>query len=138
MREIKFQGIDENNKIYNLIGINYSNNTGLCEVDGVIWFTWNSFKKFRQFTGLLDKNGKEIYEGDICIYKTGEKKGGVYSEETVFKGFVRDDEARFEIGNHNGYGGDWEDLSMLIGHYHKIEKEFEVIGNIFENPELLN
>lgn len=91
----------------------------------------------QQFTGLKDKNGKDIYEGDVCIYKTGEKKGGVYSEETVFKGFVRYDEARFEIGSHNGYGGEWEDLSMLIGHYHKIAKEFEVIGNIFENPELI-
>ena len=91
-----------------------------------------------QFTGLKDSYGKDVFEGDICQYKTGEKKGGIYSDEYIFTGFVRYDDAGFEIGNHNGYGGEWESLSFIIGSYNKMATNFKVIGNIYENTELIN
>lgn len=84
-----------------------------------------------QFTGLKDKNSNNIFEGDICVYiDDGEKK----------KGFVRFDGGRFEIGKHNGYGGDWDDLGMLLHSYwnnKEAQNSLEVIGNIYENKELL-
>lgn len=77
---------------------------------------------FMQFTGLLDKNGKEIYEGDVVKIdftgmKNGEKK---WSENFEVKWTGE----RYEAGN-------WS----LFDHckYTRVE----VIGNIYENPELL-
>ena len=87
-------------------------------------------EKFRlmQFTGLQDKNGKEIYEGDIVVYDrgvgnwTGKRMSTthtiVFSEE-VFA-FVMD------------YGSSYIKLRK---HWNYI---YEVIGTIYENPELLS
>lgn len=66
---------------------------------------------FLQFTGLLDKNGKEIYEGDIIQVFTKELKEKAYT--VVIQDMVKD--KFFGVGNGEG----------------------EVIGNIYENPELL-
>jgi uncharacterized phage protein (TIGR01671 family) len=73
------------------------------------------------FTGLLDKNGKEIYEGDVVFHEDGE-----YSWYAV----VRWDE---------------HDLYFYADLYHTneplqtefVEAELEVIGNIYENPDLI-
>ena len=62
-----------------------------------------------QFTGLLDKNGKEIYEGDILQIK-------VISTQCIVVQWTR-----------NGFSP-----------YIKDETDFEIIGNIYENPELIN
>lgn len=72
---------------------------------------------FLQFTGLKDKNGKEIYEGDILERKTIEERCKVIYLDGCF--------ALYPIPNN----GD-------IYHCWMISDE-EVIGNIYENPELL-
>ncbi len=65
-----------------------------------------------QYTGLKDKNGKEIYEGDLL-------KSLTYNEGDI-------DEVI------------WEDaLSIEPFLYYMQPDDFEVIGNIYENPELL-
>ena len=82
-------------------------------------------KEYRimQYTGLKDKNGKEIYEGDILQYKT--TYYGVHKVHTTLVEWKDDLE-------HDGFG---EPLAM--GYiFHGIE--LEVIGNQFQNPELLN
>ena len=83
-----------------------------------------------QFTGLFDKNGKEIYEGDILnmTYRDDVKKEeprnlSITWKEPI-KGVVKFENAGFFVG----------DEFVLLG---KIGRSLEVIGNIYENPELL-
>jgi uncharacterized phage protein (TIGR01671 family) len=73
-----------------------------------------------QFTGLADKNGKEIYEGDIC------KLNGIYGSDDYE---VRFGKAVFEIHSEKRV---LTDLLLYVE-----SKEIEVIGNIHDNPELL-
>jgi uncharacterized phage protein (TIGR01671 family) len=75
-----------------------------------------------QFTGLLDKNGKEIYEGDIVHYQARhyEKKMPVEFRDGGY--CVVDGVRTYEV------------CDSAI---HSCDK-FEVIGNIYENAELIN
>jgi hypothetical protein len=77
-----------------------------------------------EFTGLKDKNGKEIYEGDILEAKT---KGFVF-RETIEMGWSPTD--------NNEYGWHWRN-GVPIRPVDRIDERFEVIGNIYENKELL-
>lgn len=69
----------------------------------------------RQFTGLRDKNGKEIYEGDVFRTSLGHVAIVEWEKEGRFLGFTID-------------------RSIL---YINREPAVEVIGNIYEKPELL-
>jgi len=68
-------------------------------------------------TGLKDKNGKEIYEGDILSMHKGQ-----YNSQVIY------DTDQF-VADHIGNGGS-ESITTWI-------EDCEIIGNIYENPELL-
>lgn len=75
-----------------------------------------------QFTGLLDKNGKEIYEGDIL-------KMDSWNPAIVQVAFI---EGAFCLSNKDGnYIGDIHYIQ------HAVIPQARVIGNIYENPELI-
>lgn len=100
-REIKFRAWDnKKNKIIFPITISMRN----CNIVG--------YTPLMQYTGLKDKNGKEIYEGDVMKTPITEILGEVFYREGIY--FVY-------------YSG------MLIDRC----KDSEVIGNIHENPELI-
>lgn len=87
-----------------------------------------------QYTGLTDKNGKKIFEGDIV-------KGVAYS--TDFIGVITwiDEIAGFGVRYFNSRRTPtaWENSSILkmIQQGHKDQFAAEVVGNIHDNPELL-
>lgn len=81
-----------------------------------------------QFTGLADKNGKEIYEGDVleCIGERSDNKDKVYRREVVFYGsaFCMVEELF-----------SW--INPLFNHLVNQELLWSICGNIHDNPELL-
>jgi len=128
MREIKFRAWDiVNNKMqHSGIVWGYSINLKYKDIRFPVLegFDYgdniNNLSNLMQYTGLKDKNGKEIYEGDIV-------KANINNVVSIGKVVYIDDWAMFQteftIGN--------------IGRYSCYEDD-EVIGNIYENPELLD
>ena len=90
---------------------------------------WENGSILMQFTGLKDKNGKEIYEGDIVRFEVENKS--MWSGDNI--GFVEYEEYRplFSITTKNSG-------SITIGcGYDACPGTLEVVGNIYENEELL-
>jgi uncharacterized phage protein (TIGR01671 family) len=86
---------------------------------------WNSFKSndliIQQFTGLTDKTGREIYEGDILKFLL---------EFAFDGGYPSFQEVKWSDKN-----GRWILPMVTIDYFNP--SYVEVVGNIFENPELL-
>ena len=79
-----------------------------------------------QFTGLTDKNGKKIFEGDIVKFHTE-----TYTQEYDTIGVIEYFNGAFGIAYGNGkHLLEFNSMSMYVRWY-------EVIGNIHDNPELL-
>ena len=87
--------------------------------------------KIMQFTGLKDRNGKEIYEGDIL--------SPGYTDDELFVVVFDETKARFaekrvskNYPTHAGFIMDGSFLRTVLS-----SQRIEIIGNIYENPELL-
>jgi|WetSurSiteA1Bulk_404760.scaffolds.fasta_scaffold34197_4 uncharacterized phage protein (TIGR01671 family) len=121
MREIKFRGWNKENKTMTPPFPIF-----MCTGDPECRYI------FMQYTGLKDKNGKEIFEGDIVNWYIGgiEPYGIgwiVYGGHWEYAGFGIETH-RLNPPNETGFTWD-----MLNPEY---AKDAEVIGNIYENPEL--
>lgn len=113
MREIKFRA-------WSLINRKWVEPTSRYEIGDISFLQVGGFRngvEVMQYTGFNDKNGKEIYEGDIL--------GGDATNAFVVW-----------VDSVGGWGirdtKEWRALGTYLEHI-----EVEVIGNIYENPELL-
>lgn len=80
-----------------------------------------------QFTGLLDKKGKKIFEGDI-VRRFNSKKQEVMRYAVKWN----TDCCMFVLMSEYTYLGEYDsDFTVFYG------EEFEIVGNIYDNPELL-
>ncbi|PAE20529.1 hypothetical protein CHH80_10980 [Bacillus sp. 7504-2] len=87
-----------------------------------------------EFTGLLDTNGVEIYEGDIIYYNIDNGVGiEHYQARVVWSENTAEYKNRFEWLIIYSDCDDFDDLSRPAAY----NSELQVVGNIYENPELL-
>lgn len=118
MREIKFRAwhdgemYDVDDLRFNIAGVCYVH---LIQPSGRILYHTPDLSKVRlmQYTGIKDKNGKEVYEGDIVLYAGGYR--GVVVWDTITDGW------RIRVNDT----------------FNTRSNDMEVIGNIYENPELV-
>ncbi|UWD95624.1 YopX family protein [Bacillus velezensis] len=142
MREIKFRAWDENSQemIYEVgitpEGIPYSIPEN---AEGCDQFNYFLTCHKMQYTGLKDKNGRDIYEGDILektseLYTNFGKTPTGKFHTSYIKVIWIDDGWGYEVIENNGRG-------CVIGHKWKgidVATKYSVVcGNIYEEPELL-
>jgi uncharacterized phage protein (TIGR01671 family) len=115
MREIKFRAWDKDSCVWQRM-FNITSDGRFTIGNGA---DYSNKIILMQYTGLKDKNGKEIYEGDIL--KT---RGGIIEKVEWSKSQSGDGFGVEAVG--------WIDYANTYG------ESVEVVGNIYENPELLN
>ena len=128
MREIKFRVFSTPSK--RMIYLKFGEYNSLDDLEGSD--TW----VVMQYTGLKDKNGKEIYEGDILINNgVNKSKRDRYIVKFIFGNFVP---CRYldDYESMTPYS-DKDELGWAPFQYPGISLNLEVIGNIYENPEPL-
>jgi len=116
-REIKFRAFDNKNKNFFIPSLSEFSDMN----DEIENLTECGRYKLIQYTGLKDKNGKEVYEGDVLL----DENGQIYTVEFFNYSFnvVHKDRKLSDIYTL------WEYINNIF--------LCEIIGNIYENPELL-
>lgn len=119
MREIKFRAWDTDQKL--ILEMPLETNFGLSRFFGFL----SNDDVVMQYTGLKDVHGKEIYEGDIVKFSYGIPGRQVIAPIEFIDG------AFYAITK--GHNPE----KCLVSELYEHIGEFEIIGNVYENPELI-
>lgn len=123
MREFKFRAWDTEKQemaTVNFIGLN-DYEVGMEDEECRRWrATYPYVCRLMQYTNLKDKNGKEIYEGDILKVKLDDGDANLY---------VKYVKGEYRVVNE----GKWEDSLYAYMYFGDVE----IVGNIYENEDLL-
>lgn len=131
MRDIKFRGISLERKakgkwVYGYYWHDKKRKEYIIIIDGLENGTENyediivDSKTVGQFTGLLDKNGTEVYEGDVAKYEGGYYGDAAFGDNEPWIRRMEKGTIQYENGRFGPLGSD--------------HSKIEVIGNIYENP----
>ena len=137
-REIKFRAWHKGQKeMFTALYLTFSGRIGIWnnEETEIDFTSEYPYLELMQYTGLKDKNGKEIYEGDILNTKT------TFENNMSDRRFQPDTErlVSFENGGFiDKYTGRelWDKIRNLT-YTPSRWTDYEIIGNIYENPELI-
>ena len=124
MRELKFRAWDNENKAILLpVGVGSSQECLNKRNEFIDRCT------LMQYTGLHDKNGKEIYEGDIVkgLRQNYRYRKPTDIQELIFEVWFDEADCAFKL---------WYP-KMQWDSFMTMDRPYEVIGNVWENPELL-
>ena len=121
MREIKFRGRDGDDWYYGSLYVDSVGRTAIAEKKNW-WIKPVNAETVGQFTGLKDHKGREIYEGDIVECESGRICKVVF--------FKSNSACCFDLVPVGGFDCKPPKESTLW-------KDLTVIGNIYDNPELL-
>ena len=127
-REIKFRAWDKKEHVMEVpIAIGFDD-SGKIDSVSTYKYLWGDKLLLEQFTGLKDKNGKDIYEGDILAWHSNVYRKHDWVGLVLYRG------AGFAVQESDkSYSSpEWLDCACR-----KDANIIEVIGNIHENPDLL-
>ena len=124
MKEFKMKAwLKKENKMVAIIGIDLNYQYIRYTVDGNLFkddYKIADFKDIEllQFTGTKDKAGQELYEADVILFNDGiDDIYGLISYD--------DEDGTYRVSYEN-----------ITEHLSEREGDFEIVGNIFENPDL--
>lgn len=122
-RELKFRAWVKEKKEWFYTDLEITEDDFCCNE---IWLDYENCTSIEQYTGLKDKNGKEIYEGDIIEVETCIDE----EETTIYEVYWDEDTLEYALKTIKGVNYD-----SCVGELS--QSAIKVIANIHENPELL-
>lgn len=149
MREIKFRAWDKEDGKMFFPETDNNSDTFWCGFDGKRGLRavdpYEEEYPLMQFTGLTDKNGKEIYEGDVVVLPYIDPMGTLHTDTPNGKAKIGFENGQFVLYRTEAEAlVDWckKTQGEYVSNYGNLTDVsnvtiLEIIGNIYENPELL-